>query len=117
MAREHQLCVIRAGRAERVSFTGAPLLSEILLENGFPVRRPCGGRGVCRKCALRAEGGIDGLPDDAGRVLAASAVSCPPCVPIAVCGERIDETAAALLRYYGIGRIAVVRGCYSEGTH
>ena len=73
MAREHQLCVIRAGRAERVSFTGAPLLSEILLENGFPVRRPCGGRGVCRKCALRAEGGIDGLPDDAGRVLACQA--------------------------------------------
>jgi len=36
-----------------------------------------------------------------GRVLAAPTVSCPPAVPILVCGERIDETALALLRRYG----------------
>ena len=44
-----------------------------------------------------------------GRVLAESALSCPPCVPIAVCGERIDANVIERLRLYGIGECAVVR--------
>jgi len=46
----------------------------------------------------------------AGRVLAAPAVACPPCVPIAVCGERIDEGVLRRLDYYGIDRCEVVDG-------
>ena len=42
------------------------------------------------------------VEDCLGRVLAAEAVSCPPAVPIAVCGERLDENALRALRYYGI---------------
>ena len=57
------------------------------------------------------------VENSVGRICASAAVACPPAIPIAVCGERIDETAAALLRYYGIGRIAVVSGCHSEGAH
>ena len=45
----------------------------------------------------------------AGRVLAAPALSCPPCVPIAVCGEVIDAGIIERLRYYGIGACEVVR--------
>ena len=45
----------------------------------------------------------------AGRVLAESALSCPPCVPIAVCGERIDRDVIERLRFYGIRECAVVR--------
>lgn len=50
------------------------------------------------------------LPVDAcaGRVLAAPALSCPPCVPIAVCGERIDEGMIERMRYYGITSCEVV---------
>ena len=44
-----------------------------------------------------------------GRVLAAPTVSCPPAVPILVCGERIDEKALALFRYYGLEVLDVVR--------
>jgi len=44
----------------------------------------------------------------AGRVLAESALSCPPCVPIAVCGERIDGEVMERLRFYGIRECAVV---------
>ena len=44
-----------------------------------------------------------------GRVLAAPNVSCPPAVPILVCGERIDEKALALFRYYGPEALDVVR--------
>lgn len=43
-----------------------------------------------------------------GRILAALTLSCPPAVPIAVCGERIDENALALFRYYGIQRCRVM---------
>lgn len=44
-----------------------------------------------------------------GRVLAASALSCPPCVPIAVCGERIDADTIERLRYYGIRSCEVIQ--------
>lgn len=43
-----------------------------------------------------------------GRVAAAPVVSCPPAVPVLVCGERIDRSALDLLRYYGIAEIDVV---------
>ena len=36
-----------------------------------------------------------------GRVLASLNVSCPPAVPIAVCGERIDKETIARFEYYG----------------
>ena len=44
-----------------------------------------------------------------GRVLAAASVNCPPAVPIAVCGEEIDESAVNCFRYYGIEKICVVQ--------
>ncbi|MGX8692645.1 MAG: amino acid decarboxylase [Clostridia bacterium] len=43
-----------------------------------------------------------------GRVLAAPTVSCPPAVPILVCGERIDRQALALFAYYGLDRLDLV---------
>ena len=44
----------------------------------------------------------------AGRVLASPSVGCPPAVPIAVCGEVIDEATIACFRYYGIEKCTVV---------
>ena len=44
-----------------------------------------------------------------GRVLAAATVGCPPAVPIVVSGERIDESAVACFKYYGIETCAVVK--------
>lgn len=43
-----------------------------------------------------------------GRILASPCVGCPPAVPIAVCGERLDENALALFRYYGVTALEVV---------
>lgn len=43
-----------------------------------------------------------------GRILAAPSVSCPPAVPILVCGEKIDEDAIRCFRYYGIERCTVI---------
>lgn len=44
-----------------------------------------------------------------GRVLAAPALSCPPCVPVAVSGEVIDRAVLERLRYYGIVSCEVVK--------
>ncbi len=44
-----------------------------------------------------------------GRVLASPSVSCPPAVPICVCGERIDEDAMRLFLYYGVAACEVVK--------
>lgn len=43
-----------------------------------------------------------------GRVLASPTVSCPPAVPVLVGGERIDEAALALFRYYGFSQLDVL---------
>ena len=44
-----------------------------------------------------------------GRILASPGVSCPPAVPIVICGERIDSRALELFRYYGIESCDVVK--------
>ena len=48
------------------------------------------------------------LSECAGRVLARDAVTCPPAVAIVVCGERIDEQAAALMARYGTEKCKVI---------
>jgi len=47
--------------------------------------------------------------DSIGSVLAEAGVSCPPAVPIVICGERIHEKAAEAFQYYGITQIQVVK--------
>ncbi len=43
-----------------------------------------------------------------GRVLASPSVSCPPAVPIIVCGEQINEETIACFQYYGIKTCCVL---------
>lgn len=43
-----------------------------------------------------------------GRVLSDARVGCPPCIPIVMRGERIDENAVECFRYYGIDQCSVV---------
>lgn len=42
-----------------------------------------------------------------GRICAQAAISCPPAIPLVVCGERIDEAVLESFRYYGIDSCAV----------
>ena len=48
------------------------------------------------------------VSESEGRILSAATVGCPPAVPIVVCGERIDESAIACFRYYGIETCSVL---------
>ena len=47
--------------------------------------------------------------DALGKILADISYSCPPAVPIAVIGERLDENAVSALNYYGIKEVSVVK--------
>ena len=44
-----------------------------------------------------------------GEILGALQVSCPPAVPIAVCGEVIDPQVAEQFQYYGVETCRVVK--------
>ena len=48
------------------------------------------------------------VEDSIGRILASPSVSCPPAVPIVMCGERINEDAVRAFRYYGVKKLRVV---------
>ncbi len=54
---------------------------------------------VSRPCAVQ---------DSLGKVLGSPAVSCPPAIPIVVCGEEINESAIRVMEYYGIENINIL---------
>lgn len=47
--------------------------------------------------------------DAQDKILASYSVSCPPAVPIAVCGEVIDEKAVKAFEYYGVDKLRIVK--------
>ncbi|MBR2965681.1 MAG: aminotransferase class V-fold PLP-dependent enzyme [Clostridia bacterium] len=47
--------------------------------------------------------------NSAGRILASASVGCPPAVPLAVLGERIDEKTRDAFIYYGIEKVTVIK--------
>ena len=49
------------------------------------------------------------VADCCGRILANTSIGCPPAVPIAVCGEIIDENIINTFKYYGIDKCFVVK--------
>lgn len=48
------------------------------------------------------------VEESEGRILAVPTVGCPPAVPIAVCGEKIDRQTIERFLYYGITECTVV---------
>ena len=48
------------------------------------------------------------IGDCVGKILGAVSVTCPPAIPVLVCGERIDEAAIACFEYYGISHCRVL---------
>ena len=54
----NKLTVIRDGKRTERSFSGTPLLEEVLSAGGFSLQRPCGGRGACGKCAVELSGAV-----------------------------------------------------------
>lgn len=65
----HKLTIHLGKDSQVVFFEGRPLLSRLLREEGFSLATPCGGLGICGRCALEGAGGFEPAPRD-GRVLA-----------------------------------------------
>ena len=49
------------------------------------------------------------VSNSVGRTLAFASVGCPPAVPLAVLGERIDEKTRDAFLHYGIDKITVIK--------
>lgn len=49
-----------------------------------------------------------------GRIAAQATVSCPPAIPIVICGEEIDAEAINAFKYYGIKKCCVVKQSKGE---
>lgn len=52
------LIIRQGGKSQRVEFSGTPLLEEVLSQAGIEFDHPCGGRGVCGKCAAEITGQV-----------------------------------------------------------
>ncbi|MBQ9991877.1 MAG: amino acid decarboxylase [Firmicutes bacterium] len=74
-----------------------------------PPRFHAGEKVLSAREAMLAPAEIIDVQKSKGRILAAASVSCPPAVPILICGEKIDEHAIQSFKYYGIEQVAVVK--------
>ncbi len=72
-----------------------------------PMPRP--ERAMSLRKALLADAEKVPLPRCLGRISAASAIACPPAIPIVTMGERIDSAAIACLKYYGTESCMVIK--------
>ena len=62
------------GQKHTLSFTGRQRLQTLLAESGLSLDHPCGGRGVCGKCAVRLEGEVS--PPNEAEQKAGTRLSC-----------------------------------------
>ena len=65
------LTLIRGAQRAEIVFSGTPTLSQALAATPFALPQPCGGRGVCGKCAVIALTGAVSAPNEAERNLGA----------------------------------------------
>lgn len=65
---------------------------------------------VCSlKKALFSDSEELALSKSLGRVLATPTVSCPPAIPVVVCGEEITKEAIEIAKYYNIKTLKVIK--------
>ncbi len=68
-----------------------------------------GEQAIAVKTALFSESESVCTENAVGRILASPSVSCPPAIPVAVCGERLTQSTVEIFRYYGIEKIDVIK--------
>ncbi len=75
----------------------------------LPPRLSVGEVALTPREAILSEAESVSVAEAEGRILADTSVGCPPAVPIAVSGERIDRSAIDTFTYYGIDSVFVVK--------
>ena len=86
------------------------------IQDKAPTPRP-GIMGMSIRDALFALSETIPVSEAKGLILAEPGVTCPPAVPIAVCGELIDDNAIACFKYYGIDKVKVVKVAFTIGRN
>ncbi len=66
-------------------------------------------RAISLRSAVFSETEVISARDSLGRIFAELSIACPPAVPIAVCGEVIDENIINAFEYYGINQCRVIK--------
>ena len=96
-----ELTILRGDTRRTVAFTPGEKLADVLRAQGIPLEHPCGGRGVCGKCAVRLSGQVsppDAMEKRAGTRLACRAVllgNAEAILPPAAVTEQIEMGASA----------------------
>ncbi len=72
-------------------------------------KKLCPERAMSVREAMFSKNEIVSVYDAPGRILADANVSCPPAVPVVVCGEIIDENALEAFEYYNIRYCKVIK--------
>ncbi len=72
-----------------------------------PPRLPVPRRAYTIREAIFAPSRMCPLHEALGKTLGAPSVSCPPAVPILMCGEVIDNAAIRCFEYYGITEVRI----------
>lgn len=74
-----------------------------------PPSQPRLAQGLDMKKAIFAPSEEIEVDKAVGRILSSITVSCPPAVPLAVCGEILDQNAVECMKYYGALTCKVVK--------
>lgn len=77
------------------------------IEEAFPVLKAPEKKMPIRDAFFAPSKSID-VSDSLGKILSDVSITCPPAVPVIVCGEVIDAAAIECFKYYGIERINIV---------
>lgn len=85
-----------------------------LVVPGFSLKPPV--RKMPIREAVLSPSVLVNVKDAVGRICAAETVSCPPAVPIAVCGEVINQDMAELFGIYNIKEVCVA-ACMPENIN
>ncbi len=73
----------------------------------FPPKIPRSDSVLTPRQSLLSANEILPLSQCEGRILAQPGVTCPPAIPIAICGERITKEHIKVFQYYGIEKLSV----------
>lgn len=74
-----------------------------------PVRMILNERVMSLRDALFSPNETVKTEDALGRICASPVVSCPPAVPVLVCGERLSSETIKLLKHFGVDFVKVIK--------
>lgn len=116
-----QLAIQKGSVTETIEFTPPKSLGSLLEEAGFRKAHPCGGRGICGKCAVELQGAVsepNGAEKKAGTRLSCQAVILGDAKVVLPDGEGMTqiETATYTEVKLGIPMTGAVGAALDIGT-